>query len=231
MLRQYRAHPAHTSSACCAGRRSFHPPTEEIRDGHWGSKGRQSGPELSDRIPPGQHLVDNFPVLTAGPTPRIEPADWTFTLKVGPRPVKEWSWSEFNALPRTRMTRDIHCVTPWSKLNTAWEVVAVYDILATLALAHPLRLRSHIATTDTPPRCCARTSRRGRRWSRSSTKASRCRAPTGAGAPARAASLLLDIGQVGERASIHRADEPGFRELRGYHMYGDPWREQRDKND
>src|SRR6516164_7804093 len=86
-----------------------------------GFAGHQSGSGLSDRIPPGQHLVDNFPVLTAGPTPRIEPADWTFTLKVGPHPVKAWSWSEFNALPRTRMTRDIHCVTSWSKLNTAWE--------------------------------------------------------------------------------------------------------------
>ena len=102
-----------------------------------GFAGTQSGSELSDRIPPGQHLVDNFPVLTAGPTPRIEPADWTFTLKVGPRPVKAWSWSEFNALPRTRMTRDIHCVTSWSKLNTAWEGVAVDDILADAGLSAP----------------------------------------------------------------------------------------------
>ena len=102
-----------------------------------GFTGRQSGSELSDRIPPGQHLVDNFPVLTAGPTPRIDSADWTFTLKVGPRPVKAWSWSEFNALPRTRMTRDIHCVTSWSKLNTAWEGVAVDDILADAGLIAP----------------------------------------------------------------------------------------------
>ena len=53
-----------------------------------GFTGRQSGSELSDRIPPGQHLVDNFPVLTAGPTPQIDPADWTFTLKIGPRPLQ-----------------------------------------------------------------------------------------------------------------------------------------------
>jgi hypothetical protein len=52
-----------------------------------GFTGRQSGSELSDRIRPGQHLVDNFPVLAAGLTPRIEPANWTFTLKIGPRPV------------------------------------------------------------------------------------------------------------------------------------------------
>jgi DMSO/TMAO reductase YedYZ molybdopterin-dependent catalytic subunit len=107
-----------------------------------GFTGRQSGSELSDRIPPGQHLVDNFPVLTAGPTPRIDPADWTFTLKVGPRPVKAWSWSEFNALPRTRMTRDIHCVTSWSKLNTAWEGVAVDDILTDAGFSAPSRCRA-----------------------------------------------------------------------------------------
>ena len=139
---------------------------------------RQSRSELSDRVPPGQHLVDNFPVLTAGPTPRIDPEYWTFTLKVGSRPVKAWSWSEFNALPRTRMTRDIHCVTSWSKLNTAWEGVAVDDILADAGLGAPTPFCSHIATTDTPPTCHSRTSRRGRRWSRSSTKASRRRATT-----------------------------------------------------
>ncbi|MGO8219905.1 sulfite oxidase-like oxidoreductase, partial [Rhizobium ruizarguesonis] len=77
----------------------------------------------SDRIPPGQHLVDNFPVLSAGPTPRVELESWKFTLKTGPRPVKFWTWTEFNDLPQTKMTWDIHCVTSWSKLNTVWEGV------------------------------------------------------------------------------------------------------------
>jgi DMSO/TMAO reductase YedYZ molybdopterin-dependent catalytic subunit len=67
-----------------------------------GFTGRQSGSELSDVIPTGQHLVDNFPVLTAEPTPRIDPPDWTFMLKIGSCPVKAWSWSEFYALPRTQ---------------------------------------------------------------------------------------------------------------------------------
>jgi DMSO/TMAO reductase YedYZ molybdopterin-dependent catalytic subunit len=82
-------------------------------------------------------VTRGFAGANAGPTPRIEPADWTFTLKVGPHPVKAWSWSEFNALPRTRVTRDIHCVTSWSKLNTAWEGVAVDDILADAGLSAP----------------------------------------------------------------------------------------------
>lgn len=91
---------------------------------------RQSESEPSDRIPLAPHLVDNSPVLTAGATPRIEAADWTFTIKVGPRPVKAWSWSEFNAFPRTKMQRDIPFVTSWSKLSTAWEGVTFPDILA-----------------------------------------------------------------------------------------------------
>jgi hypothetical protein len=56
-----------------------------------GFTGRRPGSELSDRIPPGQHLVNNFPVLSAGPTAPIEPDDWTFTVRVGPRPVKVWT--------------------------------------------------------------------------------------------------------------------------------------------
>ena len=171
-----------------------------------GFTGRQSVSELSDRIPPGQHLVDNFPVLTAGPTPRIDPADWTFTLKVGPRPIKAWSWSEFNALPRTRMTRDIHCVTAWSKLNTAWEGVAIDDILADAGLSAPTPFAlAHcydgystnvpLADLTTGKAMVAAQVRRPAAAAR----------PRGAGAPARAASVLLEVGEVGERASVHRA--------------------------
>ena len=59
----------------------------------------------------------------SGPDAAHPDRDWTFTLKVGLRPVKKWSWAEFNALPQTSMSRDIHCVTKWSKFDTAWEGV------------------------------------------------------------------------------------------------------------
>jgi DMSO/TMAO reductase YedYZ molybdopterin-dependent catalytic subunit len=170
-----------------------------------GFTGRQSGSEPSDRIPPGQHLVDNFPVLTAGPTPRIDPADWTFTLKVGPRPVKAWSWSEFNALPQTRMTRDIHCVTSWSKFNTAWEGVAVDDILADAGLTAPTPFAlahcydgysTNVPLADlTTGKAMVALKYEGQPLPR----------PRGAGAPARAAPLLLEVGEMGERASVHGA--------------------------
>lgn len=77
-------------------------------------------------------------MVTAGATPRIEAADWTFTIKVGPRPVKAWNWSEFNAFPRTKMPRDIPFVNSWSKLSTAWEGVTFPDILADAGAAGDL---------------------------------------------------------------------------------------------
>jgi len=117
-----------------------------------GFTGRGSGGDHSNRIPPGQHLVENFPVLTAGPTPRIETSDWKFTVKIGPRPIKVWNWGEFNALPKTKVTKDIHCVTSWSKLDTAWEGVLIEDILAAagvernaLNLTLPYRTYANVA--------------------------------------------------------------------------------------
>ena len=94
-------------------------------------------PEVQDRLPPGQFLESGFPVLSAGPTPRIRTEDWTFTLKDGVRPVKSWNWAEFNELPQTKMTRDIHCVTTWSKFDTSWEGVMIDDILADAGIEPP----------------------------------------------------------------------------------------------
>ena len=99
--------------------------------------GRGRRDDLGDRLPPGQSLTEGFPVLTAGPTPRIDVAKWSFTLKVGPRPVKKWTWDEFSALPLTKMVRDIHCVTTWSKFNTPWSGVLIDDILADAGIEPP----------------------------------------------------------------------------------------------
>ncbi len=151
-----------------------------------GFTGRQSGSELSDRIPRGQHLVDIFPVHGAGPTPRIDPGDWTFMLKVGPCPVKAWSWSEFNALPRTGITRDIHGVTSLSKLNIAWEGVAVDDVFADAGINAPTPLaltHAYDAYSTNVPLADLTTGK---------AMVALRRATIGAGAPARAASLLTE---------------------------------------
>src|SRR5215218_9724216 len=84
------------------------------------------------RIPPGQHVTADFPVLSAGPTPRTRHEDWSFALQHGGSLLAKWSWEEFRALPQTKVTVDIHCVTKWSRLDTEWEVVTV-DALLTAA--------------------------------------------------------------------------------------------------
>src|SRR6187431_2532649 len=87
---------------------------------------RDEGPE--GRVPPGQYLTDDFPVLSAGPTPETPLDRWTFTIEGGAEPVS-WTWDEFKALPSEDVTVDIHCVTRWSKLDTVWQGVSLDTVL------------------------------------------------------------------------------------------------------
>ena len=163
-------------------------------------------PVREGRIPPGQHLVDDFPVLSAGPTPRIAPDAWSFTLKVGPRPVKRWNWAEFNALPQTRLTRDIHCVTTWSKFDTLWEGVLIDDILAAASLTAPTEFTlahtfdgysANVPTAD----LIGGKAMIALRYNNAPLEPDH----GGPGPLAGAAPLFLEVGQVGERTAIHRA--------------------------
>jgi DMSO/TMAO reductase YedYZ molybdopterin-dependent catalytic subunit len=184
------------------------------------------------RVPPGQHVVENFPVLTAGPTPQVTVGDWALTLKIGPRPVKTWRWSEFNALPQQKLTSDIHCVTAWSKLDTAWEGVFVDDILADAGLAAPTGfLLAHCYdgySTNVP-------------WADLTSgkamvalKYADQPLPRDHGGPARLLVPHLYFWKSAKwikELQFTPRDEAGFWERRGYHAYGDPWREQRYTND
>ena len=96
-----------------------------------GFSGRRPSDEIAHRLPPGQYRTEEFPVLAKGPTPRVDPAIWRFTIHDGSRPLASWSWAEFQALPQTIWRGDIHCVTKWSKLDTTWSGVTIDD-LATL---------------------------------------------------------------------------------------------------
>src|SRR5262245_64143156 len=82
----------------------------------------------SGRVPPGQYVTDDFPVLSAGPTPRTPLDEWSFSIHGGAEPVR-WTWDEFRALPSETPTVDIHCVTKWSKLDTTWQGVSVDTLL------------------------------------------------------------------------------------------------------
>ena len=95
-----------------------------------GFRGRRQPSDQSARIPPGQYLERGFPVLSAGPTQHTPLASWDFSLVGEVDQPKRWSWDEFHALPRETVTKDIHCVTKWSKLDTHWEGVSLDTLLA-----------------------------------------------------------------------------------------------------
>lgn len=186
----------------------------------------------ADRVPPGQHLVPDFPVLSAGPTPRVNLETWRLTLRVGPRPAKAWTWAEFLALPQTRYTRDIHCVTTWSKLDTEWEGVLVDDLLADAGLVAPtgfVLAHSYDGYSTNVPAADLLEGKAmvAHRFGGQPLEADH-------GGPARLVVPHLYFWKSAKWLSALQftpRDEAGFWELRGYHMYGDPWREQRFTND
>jgi DMSO/TMAO reductase YedYZ molybdopterin-dependent catalytic subunit len=198
-----------------------------------GFLGRRSGSDgTAERLPPGQFLESGFPVLSAGPTPRIQTDDWKFTLKNGIRPVKSWTWAEFNALPQSRMTRDIHCVTTWSKFDTAWEGVLVDDILADAGIEPPTDFtlaHSYDGYTTNVPTADLVVGK-----AMVALRYEGKPIPPDHGGPARLLVPHLYFWKSAKWINglqFTEKDELGFWELRGYHRYGDPWREQRYTND
>jgi DMSO/TMAO reductase YedYZ molybdopterin-dependent catalytic subunit len=189
-----------------------------------GFRGRRSeGPP--DRLPPGQHLVDDFPVLSAGPTPHTPLEEWTFMIEGGAQPVT-WTWDEFRALPSENVTVDIHCVTKWSKLDTVWEGVSVDTLLAGVEddAAYLLAFCDGGYTTNLPLEHVAD----GQAWVAFNYGGEPLEPEHGG--PAR---LLVPHLYFWKSAKWVRGfrlldhDEPGFWETNGYHILGDPWLEQR----
>ena len=197
-----------------------------------GFTGRRQPPDTAKRLAPGQHLTEDFPVLSAGPTPRIRIEDWAFTLKVGPKPIKKWNWAEFNALPQTEITRDIHCVTTWSKFDTGWKGVLIDDILDAAGIEAPTRFAlahsyddysTNVPVADlTDGRAMVATHFEGKPLTPDH------------GGPARLLVPHLYFWKSAKWVNalqFTEVDTAGFWELRGYHMYGDPFREQRYTDD
>jgi DMSO/TMAO reductase YedYZ molybdopterin-dependent catalytic subunit len=190
--------------------------------------GRGRPTTYGDRLPPGQSPTEGFPVLSAGPTPHIDTRSWTFTLKHGPRPLRSWNWEAFNALPQTKVIRDIHCVTTWSKFDTPWTGVLVDDILADAGIEPPTQFTlahsydgysTNVPFEDlTGGKAMVALQYEGRPI------------PPDHGGPAR---LLVPHLYFWKSAKWINAlqftekDTAGFWELRGYHIYGDPFKEQR----
>jgi DMSO/TMAO reductase YedYZ molybdopterin-dependent catalytic subunit len=183
-------------------------------------------PEIAARIPPGQHLVDDFPVLSAGPTPRTPLDQWSFELGGAIDEPRRWTWEEFRALPSESFTTDIHCVTTWSKLDTQWEGVSLDTLLdgVETEAEHVLALCDGGYTTNMPLEDVTG----GKAWIAYAYGGEPLEPAHGG--PAR---LLVPHLYFWKSAKWVRGlrlldeDQPGFWETHGYHNYGDPWREQR----
>ena len=185
---------------------------------------RQPGAGL---VPPGQYVVDDFPVLSAGPTPDVSLDDWDLTVVDDDGTVlARWDWEGFLALPAEEITVDIHCVTKWSKLGTRWRGVSVDTILdgVDTAAEYVVAFCEGGYTTNLPLADVLD----GQAWVAYGFEGEDLEPEHGG--PAR---LLVPHLYFWKSAKWLRGlrlgdqDEPGFWESVGYHNYGDPWREQR----
>jgi DMSO/TMAO reductase YedYZ molybdopterin-dependent catalytic subunit len=189
-----------------------------------GFEGRRRGSD--PRLPPGQYLVTDFPVLSAGPTPRVSHDDWEFRITTETGAFHRWSWQDLIALPSDTPTLDLHCVTKWSKLGTSGRGVSLDVMLSGVESAAGFALVESYGgyTTNLPVADLSD----GQAWIAYEYEGEELAAEHGG--PAR---LLVPHLYLWKSAKWVRGirlsddDAPGFWESAGYHNYGDPWREQR----
>ena len=182
-----------------------------------------------DRLPPGQYRTTDFPILSAGPTPDIGVAEWKLALQLDGSLLGTWTWEEFEALPQTTIKTDIHCVTKWTKLDTTWQGVMFDDLLKAVGLDEPpaayVMAHCHGGYTTNVPVADLVAGR-----SMIATRYDGMPIAPAHGGPARLLVPHLYFWKSAKwlrRLRFMLNDEPGFWETRGYHIYGDPWKEQR----
>jgi DMSO/TMAO reductase YedYZ molybdopterin-dependent catalytic subunit len=193
-----------------------------------GFAGRPRG--STPQLPPGQYLTEDFPVLSAGPTPRVPLDSWQFTVDTETGLRRTWSWSQLLALPSDEITVDIHCVTKWSKLGTRWTGVPLDTLLSDVETAADFAFVHSYGgyTTNLPVEDLLN----GKAWI-----AYRYDGEDLAPAHGGPARLLVPHLYLWKSAKwvrgiqLRHEDEAGFWESAGYHEYGDPWREQRYQGD
>ena len=180
------------------------------------------------RLPPGQSLTLKWPVLHYGSVPRFDPERWDFRVYGAVDAPVRWTWSEFNALPKVKRHSDFHCVTRWSRFDNDWEGVAFREVLERVKLkagARYVLVHAEQAFTANVPladldreEVFLATHHDGQPLS-----------------PDHGYPLRLIVPHLYAWKSVKWVrgiefldqDAPGFWEQNGYHMYGDPWREQR----
>ncbi|HTH96260.1 MAG TPA: sulfite oxidase-like oxidoreductase [Stellaceae bacterium] len=198
----------------------------------WAEEGRlitgeTSSPERA-RLPPGQHLVQDWPVLDLGVQPDIPLDRWRLKIDGAVENPVIWRWEDFQAQPVFENVSDMHCVTSWSRYDNRWQGVSTARIAEVVRPRHDA---SHVIlygydtyTTNLPvkdflhPQALVAHSWNGERISRKH------------GGPVRALVPMLYLWKSAKwlkRIEFVTEDRRGFWEARGYHNHGDPWKEQR----
>jgi len=191
-----------------------------------GFKGKRRDVADSSRVPPGQHVVRDFPVLSAGPTPRLPLADWSFSIVGEVDEPRRWTWDEFRKLPTETVKVDIHCVTKWTKLDTSWTGVSLDILLEQVESAAEFAVAYSDGgyTTNLPVEDLTD----GKAWIAFEYDGQPLDPEHGGPARLLVPHLYLWKSAKWVRGiTLQNEDEPGFWESNGYHLRGDPWREQR----
>jgi len=193
-----------------------------------GFSGRRTPTDL--KLPPGQYLTRDFPVLSAGPTPNISLDQWEFVIDDGKSVLQRWDWKSFRDLPAENITVNLHCVTRWSKLDTSWEGVALDTLLAdTKTDAGYVLARSYGGYTTNLP---LKDLLNKQAWIAFRFDGKDLEPEHGGPARLLVPHLYLWKSAKWVRGiTLMHQDKPGFWEGFGYHNYGDPWREQRYSDD
>lgn len=178
------------------------------------------------RLPPGQTLVEDWPVLSAGVTPKIDPDEWAFEIKDETGTEHKWNWAEMQALGLEDITVDIHCVTHWSKLAMSWRGVSLDKVFENVESEHDFVMAHSYGgyTTNVPLEDLLD----GKAWIAFEADGEPLESEHGG--PVR---LLVPHLYFWKSAKWLRGmtmmptDDPGFWEQSGYHIHGDPWQEER----
>lgn len=202
----------------------------------WADEGRfltgQATRPVSGRLPPGQHLVRDWPVLDLGVQPKLTPETWTLRVYGAVAEAVTWNWAAFQSQPQHREVSDIHCVTTWSRYDNEWEGVATRTVLAVVRPRPEARfvvLHSYDGYTTNLPLedFAAEDAILAQTWQGKPLTREH-------GGPVRLIVPHLYLWKSAkwlQRIEFRTGDEPGFWEVRGYHERGDPWSEQRYSDD
>jgi len=198
----------------------------------WAREGRFLTGKISraedERLPPGQHLTRDWPVLDLGLTPNISRERWRLDVYGAVEQPIFWDFAQFIAQPQTRSVSDIHCVTTWSRYDNQWEGLAVRDLLVACQPhedARHLVLHSYdgYTTNLTIEDFAAEDALLAHSWSGAPLTQDH-------GGPVRLVVPHLYFWKSAkwlQAIEFRNDDAPGYWEVRGYHNRGDPWTEQR----